>query len=90
MYRSTTASGIAVRNYADGKDVAQCFTNAGTYGKTKNVNASAFTTGSNNRIACNNIFYIKDGKVIEYAPTGRCYTDDTVQPEARYRRLTQK
>ena len=36
---------------------------------------------------CNNIFYIKEGVIIEYAPTGRCYTDETVQPEPRYLRL---
>jgi hypothetical protein len=36
------------------------------------------------------LFYIKDGKLIECAPTGRCYTDETVQPESRYLRLRAK
>jgi hypothetical protein len=91
MYKSITESGIEVRNYANGKDVAQCFSNAGAaYGQAKYVNATVFSTCSSNRIVCNNIFYIKDGKVLEYAPTGRCYTDETAQPQARYRRLTQK
>lgn len=40
-----------------------------------------------NQAVCNNIFYIKDSKVIEYAPTGQCYTDATTQPRARYQRL---
>lgn len=29
---------------------------------------------------CNNIFYIKDNTVLEYRPTGNCYTDETVHP----------
>ena len=48
----------------------------------KYVNANAFTTCSSNRIVCNNIFYIRDGIVLEYAPTGRCYTDETVRPQS--------
>lgn len=90
MYKSMTDSGIEVRNYANGKDIAQCFGNATSYGQAKFANSSSFATCVGNRIVCNNIFYIRDGKVIEYAPTGRCYTDETVQPEARYRRLMQK
>ena len=87
MYRTVTASGIEIRNYANGYDVASCFGNAGANRVGGYVNANAFTTCSSGRIVCNNIFYIKDGKVIEYAPTGRCYTDETVQPQGRYLRL---
>lgn len=87
MYRTVTDSGIEIRNYANGIDVANCFGNAGVSRSGNFVNANAFTTCSSARIVCNNIFYIKDGKVIEYAPTGRCYTDETVQPQARYLRL---
>lgn len=87
MYRAVTASGVEIRNYANGRDVANCFGTAGATNTGNVVNANAFTTCSSGRIVCNNIFYIKDGKVIEYAPTGRCFTDETVQPQARYLRL---
>ena len=87
MFRTRTDSGIEIRNYANGRDVAQCFGNAGASSVGNFVIANAFTTCSSGRIVCNNIFYIKNGKVIEYAPTGRCYTDETVQPQARYVRL---
>jgi hypothetical protein len=87
MFRTRTDSGIEIRNYANGRDVAQCFGNASASRIGNFVNANVFTTCSSGRIVCNNIFYIKDGKVIEYAPTGRCYTDETVQPQARYLRL---
>ncbi len=90
MYRSVTSSGIEVRNYANGRDIAQCFSNASGSRTGKYVNANAFITCSSNRIVCNNIFYIKDGVVIEYAPTGRCYTDETVQPQPRYMQLNKK
>jgi hypothetical protein len=88
MYRTVTDSGIEIRNYVNGRDVAQCFGNAAGQRAGNFVNANAFTTCSSGRIVCNNIFYIKNGKIIEYAPTGRCYTNETVQPQARYLRLT--
>jgi hypothetical protein len=87
MYRTITDSGIEIRNYANGGDVAQCFGSAGANMVGNYATSNAFTTCSSGRIVCNNIFYIKNGKVIEYAPTGHCYTDSTVQPEARYQRL---
>lgn len=87
MFRTITDSGIEIRNYANGRDVVQCFGNAGANRVGNFVNTNTFTTCSSGRIVCNNIFYIKDGKVIEYAPTGRCYTDETVQPQSRYLRL---
>jgi predicted metal-binding protein len=92
VYRSVTSSGMEVRNYANGKDVANCFTNAGatTNKSGKYVNSTAFTTCSSNKVVCNNIFYIKDGKVVEYAPTGNCYTDETVRPQARYLQFRNK
>lgn len=90
MYRSVTSSGIEIRNYANGADVAQCFSNANANKTGNYVNANAFTTCSSGRVVCNNIFYIKEGVVIEYAPTGRCYTDETVQPQPRYLRLNKK
>ena len=79
MYRSITPSGIEVRNYANGgAEIARCSNN------------SNFTECSSVRVICNNIFYIKDGKVMEYAPTGRCYTNQTVQPQSRYFQLYKK
>lgn len=87
MYKSFTESGIEIRNYANGRDVAQCFANANANSKGRSVNANAFSTCSSNRIVCNNLFYIRDGIVLEYAPTGRCYTDETAQPQARYLKL---
>lgn len=87
MFRTRTDSGIEIRNYANGRDVTQCFGNAGANKVGNFVNANTFTICSSGRIVCNNIFYIKDRKIIEYVPTGRCYTDETVQPQARYLRL---
>lgn len=91
MARTISSSGVEIRNYANGADASSCFTSAGaSTSSRKYVSANAFTTCSNNRIVCNNIFYIKDGKIVEYAPTGSCYTDETLQPQARYRTLLGK
>jgi hypothetical protein len=58
--------------------------------KGKYAIASALTTCSSNRVVCNNIFYIRDGVVVEYAPTGSCYTDDSVRPQVHYLMLQKK
>jgi hypothetical protein len=87
MFRTITASGIEIRNYSNGADISSCFT-SGLGSRAGNlVNANTFTSCSSDRVVCNNVFYIKEGKVIEYAPTGRCYTDSSVQPQNRYLRL---
>lgn len=90
MIRTKTEGGIEIRNYANGRNFGSCSgfgsTNRGGYW----VNANAFSNCTTGWVGCNNIFYIKDGKVIEYAPTGHCFTNETVQPQARYKTLIQK
>jgi hypothetical protein len=86
LYKTKTESGIEVWNYANGADVATCFGNASAVGGSRYVNINSFSTCSSNRVVCNNLFYIKNKKIEEYKPSGRCYTDETVQPEGRYRK----
>ncbi len=89
MIRTVTEGGIEIRNYPNKRQVGQCF---GVGGVTANTyvtlaNYNTFTTCASGLVGCDNIFYIKNGMVVEYAPTGRCYTNATVQPQARYQRL---
>lgn len=85
MYRKYTGSGIEIRNYLNGRDAAKCWRLSGGGKSGKYVNS--FNPCSDRLFVCNNIFNIKDGTVIEYAPTGACSTDKTFQPQARYLRL---
>lgn len=84
MYRTMTESGIEIRNYANGSESESCYSSGSGSKNGKYLSASTFTNCSSNRVVCNNIFYIKNGKVFEYAPTGQCYTDETVRPQKRY------
>ena len=84
MFRTRTDSGTEIRNYAYGYSFGNCFRNAGASHVGDFVNENAFITCSSSRIACNSIFYSKEGKIVEYAPTGRCYTDELLQPDRRY------
>jgi hypothetical protein len=82
-----TPDGTEMRNYVNGANVGSCFSNArvNTYGGN-----TAFGTGntfcSTNFRACNNIFYIRNGKVLRYTPTASggaiCMTDQRVRPVA--------
>jgi len=84
MFRTRTDSGTEIRNYAYGYNFEQCFRNAGASHVGDFVDENVFIVCSSSRIVCNNIFYSKEGMILEYAPTGRCDTDETLQPEGRY------
>lgn len=89
MVRTITASGIEVRDYPNKRNIGGCF-GTGNVNANSNLSSAAynsFATCSNGLVGCDNIFYIKNGVVVEYVPTGRCRTDERVQPEPRYERL---
>jgi hypothetical protein len=92
MSKRTTASGIEVRNYANTATVTDCdetvFATANKGGKSGTAFGSTECTST--KTGCNNIFYIKDSKIIEYAPTGRCMTNDSLRPQKRYLELMKK
>lgn len=73
LERSFTEDGLEIRNYINRASGNQCMT-IGYNVVCKNVEG-----------ACNNIFYIRDGYVVEYRPTGsggvRCFTDETIRPQ---------
>jgi hypothetical protein len=87
MVRTKTDSGIEIRNYANGRNMSSCSGAGSTYVAGKWVQGNAFSNCTSGWRGCNNIFYIRDGKVLEYAPTGQCYTNESVQPQERYKRL---
>lgn len=74
--------------------------NAYAYGQNASGNSNSQINGTNttnsygnsscseDTVSCNNLFILKKGKVVSYEPKGRCYTDETVQPEGRYRKVS--
>ena len=88
MVKTITQSGVEIRNYINGRNIGSCFGSGYISGATYNsANYNTFANCVSRFQACNNIFYIKNGIVIEYAPTGsggmRCFTDDSVLPSSR-------
>ncbi len=88
MVKTFTQSGVEIRNYINGRNIERCFGSGYIYGGTYNpANYNTFSNCVSGFGACNNIFYIKNEKVVEYAPTGsggmRCVTDDRVLPSSR-------
>ena len=86
MVRTITDSGIEMRNYASGRGFASCAGSGNAIAVGSYVSADAFSNCTSGWVGCNNIFHIRDGKVLEYAPTGRCYTNESVWPTNRYMR----
>ncbi|ARU05651.1 hypothetical protein CCO03_14005 [Comamonas serinivorans] len=80
MYKTFSDSGMEIRNYVNGKTTEQCFASAGSH--QGHHHYGAFMSCSENRLVCNNLFYIQKRKVVRYAPTGDCYTDERVRPQS--------
>jgi hypothetical protein len=85
MVKTVTADGTEIRNYVNGRNIGSCSGGGSVYGGSVNMATyQEFTSCTSRFAACNNIFYIKDGRVIRYTPIGsggmRCYTNQTLQP----------
>ncbi len=99
MVKTVTDSGIEIRDYVNKVGVSSCSQNtfgaknANLYGTGNNAqvmtyaNYNSFQNCSAKMVGCDNIFYIRNGKVLEYKPVGRCYTDNTVRPEQGWERF---
>ena len=99
MVRTKTKSGIEIRNYVNSKNYAQCLHSryGSSYGDVVScADTMQITCHNLNIVHLHNvlmvpspviIFFIKNGKVLDYAPTGQCYTDERAQPETRCKYL---
>lgn len=85
VVRTRTESGIEIRNYVNGQNIASC-TQGGTVfaGYLAMASFSSFNNCTSRFAACNNLFYIQNGRVIRYEPISSggaiCITDDRVLP----------
>jgi hypothetical protein len=90
VIKTLSDSGVEIRDYVNKRGVSGCFKsgNANNYGYTTYTNYNAFQTCSSSMVGCDNIFYIRDGRVLEYKPVGRCKTNETVRPEVNWQRFS--
>lgn len=83
LVRTMTPDGIEVRNYVNGGNISRCGGGGAVYG-SDTVTYSQFSSCVQSFAACNNIFYIRAGTVLQYTPVGsggaRCYTDSSLRP----------
>lgn len=85
MHKTITDDGTEVRVYSNTAMNESCFGGASSYGK-RNASSAGWANCVTETRGCYNVFYIKDRKVLEYAPRGACYTNDTARPEKRFMR----
>lgn len=86
--KSQLSDGSEIWNYVNGGNLSSCTGGGDVYGRKLNsTQYSQFASCLQRFAACNNIFYIRDGKVTQYTPVGtggmRCYTDESLQPNFR-------
>ena len=86
MVRTVADDGVEIRNYASRRDFASCAGSASAIATGSYVSPDAFSNCTGGWAGCSNLFYIRNGKILEYAPTGRCSTNESVWPKARFMR----
>jgi len=88
VVKTVASDGTEIWNYVNGANLSQCSGGGNIYGKQLNyASYNQFASCVQRFAACNNIFYIRDGKVKRYTPVGtggvRCYTTEQLQPQFR-------
>lgn len=83
--QTITPDGIEIRNYINASDAMSCSGMANVYGGSVSFSAyNQFMSCTSSSPTCNNIFYIKEGRVLRFTPVGsggaRCYTDERARP----------
>lgn len=86
VVKTKTSDGTEIWNYINGGNLGSCTGGGSAYaGRTMDyATYNSFSSCMSRFAACNNIFFIKEGRVLRYTPIGsggaRCYTDDRVRP----------
>lgn len=88
VVKTVASDGTQIWNYVNGANLGQCSGGGNVWGTQINYAAySQFASCVQRFAACNNIFYIRDGKILRYTPVGtggaRCYTTEQLQPQFR-------
>lgn len=88
VVKSVASDGTEIWNFVNGANLGQCSSGGSIYGKQLNYTSyNQFASCVQRFAACNNIFYIRNGKVLRYTPVGtggaRCYTTKQLQPNFR-------
>jgi len=85
VVKTQASDGTKIWNYVNGANLGQCSGNGNIYTGTVDYAAySKFSSCVQRFSACNNIFFIKNDRVVKYTPIGtggaRCYTTKESQP----------
>lgn len=85
VVKTKAADGTEIRNYINGRNIGSCSRGGMVIGHTVDLASyHSFTNCMQSFAACNNIFYIRGGRIVRYTPVGtggaRCYTDETTRP----------
>lgn len=95
MIKTITPEGLEIRNYSNKVAASTCGgLGFGSANATRTRNSS-MAYGQFSQLqnctagmrGCDNIFYIRDGKVLEYKAVGQCYTNEKVRPQPGWERL---
>jgi hypothetical protein len=85
VIRTRASDGTEIWNYVNGRGVTSCAGGGSLLGGIVSpATYAGFTNCMQAFAACNNIFLIRDGRVVQYSPVGtggaRCYTDERARP----------
>ena len=80
MVKTVTDSGMEIRDYVNKPGINACDKYGLINGYMAYQDFTVFNNCTSLLAGCDNIFYIRNGKVLKYKPIGACYTDEGGRP----------
>jgi len=77
LRRTIAQSGVETRNYRNASAGARMGRATTSFSQSS---AETHYREDDTSVVCNNVFVIKNGRVLSYTPVGQCYTDQSLQP----------
>ena len=86
VVKTVDSDGTEIWNFVDGANIGRCFSASSDSSTQLAYGAyTQFSSCMQQFAACNNVFRIRDGKVLSYAPVGsggiRCHTTERLRPQ---------
>ena len=88
MVKTFAESGLEIRVYTNKRGFSSCAGSGFVTGSTLSVAGfTSYRTCTAKLVGCDSIFYIRNGKILEVKPVGRCYSNESTRPEKGYERF---
>ena len=91
LVKTRTSDGLEIWHYANRQGISSCTANMASSGSSVNYKTYvSYQQCTSGLYGCDSIFYIREGRVLQYKTSGSCYTTEMHQPEPGWQQLQRR